>query len=270
MKHSIAGSVNNILCALTLMLITGTTLISHTHAQGHDQHAGHSMPAGQKVKPTSRRRRGQRRTVQRKKGSRSITKGTSKSTSTTGDHQGHSIDQRGIQTPGPGQENHQQHTSVPAADSQSSGDQQHAAVHEGHLQKEQQMGVPLTQIQNRDQIIEQQRSTTVVERGGTQLPRVGSTQEASRPVLRLEDLEQLALKNSPTLAQTQAAIHAAEGRRRQAGLFPNPIIGYFGEELSFRAPGDTSEHGLFIEQTIPLGGKLGKSKRIFAQEGSLL
>ncbi len=85
-------------------------------------------------------------------------------------------------------------------------------------------------------------------------------------MLRLEDLEAMAIKNNPTLAQADAGIRAAEGRRRQAGLFPNPIVGYFGEELSFRAAGETSEHGVFVEQMIPLGGKLSKSRRIFARE----
>jgi cobalt-zinc-cadmium efflux system outer membrane protein len=114
------------------------------------------------------------------------------------------------------------------------------------------------------------------------LPRAGGerlaaeTQEQSRsgaqqtaaaePALRLEDLERIALQNNPTLTQAEAAIRASEGRRLQAGLFPNPIIGYFGEEISLRAAGDRSDHGVFIEQTIPLGGKLGKSRRIFAEE----
>lgn len=84
--------------------------------------------------------------------------------------------------------------------------------------------------------------------------------------LRLEDLEQMALKSNPTLAQAEAAIRAAEGRRVQAGLLPNPIVGYAGEELAFRAIGEKSEHLGFIEQTIPLGGKLRKSRAIVAQE----
>ncbi|HYH84012.1 MAG TPA: TolC family protein, partial [Pyrinomonadaceae bacterium] len=86
------------------------------------------------------------------------------------------------------------------------------------------------------------------------------------PAVRLEDLEKMAAEKNPTLAQADASIRASEGRRRQAGLFPNPVVGYFGEELTFRAPGETSEHGVFVEQTIPLGGKLGKSKRIFERE----
>lgn len=86
------------------------------------------------------------------------------------------------------------------------------------------------------------------------------------PVVTLEELERMASAGNPTLAQAQSSIQAAEGRRRQAGAFPNPVVGYFGEELAFRAAGETSEHGVFVEQTIPLGGKLGKSKRIFERE----
>ena len=76
----------------------------------------------------------------------------------------------------------------------------------------------------------------------------------------------MALQNNPTAAQAEAAIRAAEGRRVQAGLMPNPIIGYVGEELSARAFGQKSEHYIFAEQEVPLGGKLKKSRNIFAQE----
>ena len=86
------------------------------------------------------------------------------------------------------------------------------------------------------------------------------------PLMKLEDLEAMALKGNPTLAQAEAAIRAAEGRRRQAGLFPNPVAGYFVEEFVFRSPGETAEHGAFIEQTIPLGGKLSKARNVFALE----
>jgi outer membrane protein, heavy metal efflux system len=89
---------------------------------------------------------------------------------------------------------------------------------------------------------------------------------ATGPSLRLEDLERMALQNNPTVGQAEAAIRAAEGRRVQAGLMPNPIIGYAGEELSARAFGQKSEHYIFAEQEVPLGGKLKKSGAIFAQE----
>lgn len=86
------------------------------------------------------------------------------------------------------------------------------------------------------------------------------------PLMKLEDLEAMALQRNPTLAQAEAAIRAAEGRQRQAGLFPNPVAGYFVEEFVFRSPGETAEHGAFIEQTIPLGGKLSKARNVFARE----
>lgn len=89
---------------------------------------------------------------------------------------------------------------------------------------------------------------------------------ATEPALRLEDLERMALQNNPTAAQAEAAVRAAEGRRVQAGLLPNPIIGYAGEELSARAFDQKSEHYIFAEQEVPLGGKLKKSRAIFAQE----
>lgn len=89
---------------------------------------------------------------------------------------------------------------------------------------------------------------------------------ADTPVVRLEDLEKMGLEKNPTLAQAESSVRVSQGRRRQAGLYPNPTVGYFGEELSFRAMSQTSEHGVFVEQTFPLGGKLGKAKRIFARE----
>ncbi|HKC85543.1 MAG TPA: TolC family protein [Blastocatellia bacterium] len=88
----------------------------------------------------------------------------------------------------------------------------------------------------------------------------------TEPTLRLEDLERMALQNNPTIGQAEAAVRAAEGRRVQAGLMPNPIIGYLGEELSARAFDQKSEHYVFAEQEVPLGGKLKKSRDVFARE----
>ncbi len=102
---------------------------------------------------------------------------------------------------------------------------------------------------------------------GSATPGSRTTQTTTRePVLTLADLERMALQANPTLAQAEAAIRAAEGRRVQAGLWPNPVVGYTGEELSTRAFKEKSEHYGFIDQTILLGGKLSKSRRIFAQE----
>jgi len=88
------------------------------------------------------------------------------------------------------------------------------------------------------------------------------------PTVTLAELERMAMQNNPTLGQAEAAIAAAAGRRKQAGLFPNPTIGYQGDELAFRALSNKSEHFFFVEQTIPLGGKLRKGQRVFEQEQS--
>lgn len=97
-------------------------------------------------------------------------------------------------------------------------------------------------------------------------PVQSSSSQSTNPPMTLTDLERLALEGNPTLGQAEAAIRAAEGRRVQAGMMPNPVVGYAGEELAFRAIGEKSEHLGFIEQTFPLGGKLSKSRAIFAQE----
>src|SRR5687768_7173366 len=82
--------------------------------------------------------------------------------------------------------------------------------------------------------------------------------------LTLARLEQLALENNPTARAAQAAIDAARGRARQAGAWPNPVAGYTGEEITTRGSLDPrGEHGFFVEQTIPLGGKLRLNRSVF-------
>lgn len=88
------------------------------------------------------------------------------------------------------------------------------------------------------------------------------------PPMTLGQLEAMALENNPTLRQAQAEIDAARGRARQAGTFPNPLVGYTGEEISTGPTIRGGEHGAFIEQTIPLGGKLGLSRSVFQHEAT--
>src|SRR4030042_1726678 len=88
----------------------------------------------------------------------------------------------------------------------------------------------------------------------------------SEKVLRLEDVERMALEKNPTLAQADALVREAEGRKVQAGLYPNPTLGYAGEEVTIRHPSEKSQHYIFIEQKIITAGKLQRSREIFAQE----
>jgi outer membrane protein, heavy metal efflux system len=98
------------------------------------------------------------------------------------------------------------------------------------------------------------------------VPRLGMTQSmAKAPLVRLEDLEQMALHGNPTLRQAATEIRSAAGRKLQSGLWPNPSTGYIGEEIrggSFRG----GEQGFFVQQDVILGGKLGLNRKIFAQD----
>jgi cobalt-zinc-cadmium efflux system outer membrane protein len=88
---------------------------------------------------------------------------------------------------------------------------------------------------------------------------------AASPVFTLADLEQMALGNNPTLVQAAAGIQAARGRALQAGLYPNPTVGYTAERIG--AAGTAGEmQGLFIDQTIVTAGKLRLSRASQEQE----
>ncbi|HZC21880.1 MAG TPA: TolC family protein [Candidatus Binatia bacterium] len=83
--------------------------------------------------------------------------------------------------------------------------------------------------------------------------------------LTLGRLEQIALTNNPTLAQANAEIRSATARKRQSGLYPNPTVGYEGEQIRGGIQGG-GEQGFFVSQDIVLGGKLGLNRNIFEQE----
>jgi len=91
-------------------------------------------------------------------------------------------------------------------------------------------------------------------------------QTVSAPTMTLEALEKMALANHPTVAQAQASVEAAKGRRRQAGMYPNPTVGYSGDEISNGPVFNNGEQGAFVEQRIILGGKLRAATRMAGQE----
>jgi cobalt-zinc-cadmium efflux system outer membrane protein len=83
---------------------------------------------------------------------------------------------------------------------------------------------------------------------------------SSPPSITLDELEQLALRNNPTTAVAAAGVEAARARTQQAGAWPNPVIGYSGAELQAGVSERRGEHGFFVEQVIPLAGKLRLSR----------
>ena len=83
--------------------------------------------------------------------------------------------------------------------------------------------------------------------------------------MKLESFEQLALKNNPTLKQAEAIAAQSSALARQAGLWPNPTIGYSGEEIR----GGSSrggQQGAFVQQSIVLGRKLRRRQDVFEQQ----
>ena len=83
--------------------------------------------------------------------------------------------------------------------------------------------------------------------------------------MRLEDLEQMALRRSPALQQAGASVRGAQALRQQAGRYPNPIIGYTGEDINRGSVFNYGEHGVFVEQRFVTGGKLGIARRLAEQ-----
>ncbi len=84
--------------------------------------------------------------------------------------------------------------------------------------------------------------------------------------MTLEELQRMALTNNPTLGQAKAGVNAATGRTRQAGLWPNPTIGYVGEEIRGGSYGG-GQHGVFIQQNVILGSKLDLDRKVRSEEG---
>jgi outer membrane protein, heavy metal efflux system len=88
---------------------------------------------------------------------------------------------------------------------------------------------------------------------------------AARPPLRLEQFQQFALAANPTLAEANSLVRRSGAQARQAGLYPNPAIGYQGEQIRGGAF-HGGEQGAFVQQTFVLGGKLGLRRNVYEQQ----
>ncbi|HEV3304329.1 MAG TPA: TolC family protein [Planctomycetaceae bacterium] len=96
-------------------------------------------------------------------------------------------------------------------------------------------------------------------------PTGSASKAASQTALSLPDLEQMALRCNPTLAQAAAAIGASRGKALQAGLYPNPTVGYRGENIGIEGSAGEFQGG-FVQQTIVTAGKLRLSRAKYNQE----
>lgn len=82
--------------------------------------------------------------------------------------------------------------------------------------------------------------------------------------MTLAELESLALSNNPTLEQAAAGVEVERGSFQQAGLYPNPQIGYVNgasDKSSVK-----QSNGAFFSQEIVTAGKLKKAQDWEANE----
>jgi len=93
---------------------------------------------------------------------------------------------------------------------------------------------------------------------------LGTSGTDSSAGLTLAELEAMALANSPHLAQVEARIRAARGQWLQAGLLPNPVIGYVGDEMG--NDGASGLQGAFVRQEVVTAGKLRLARAAAEQE----
>lgn len=81
--------------------------------------------------------------------------------------------------------------------------------------------------------------------------------------LTLESLEQIALQNNPAIAQASASAHKASGFRQQVGKYPNPRVGYSGQQLDDKG---TDQHLAYVEQEFVTAKKLKLNEKVLDQE----
>jgi cobalt-zinc-cadmium efflux system outer membrane protein len=99
---------------------------------------------------------------------------------------------------------------------------------------------------------------------GDDSPAPDLLKDAGATELTLQQLEDLATANNPTLKQAEALRQRSQAQARQAALPPNPTVGYSGEHIRGGSYGG-GEQGAFVQQDIVLGGKLGLRRDIYRQ-----
>jgi cobalt-zinc-cadmium efflux system outer membrane protein len=100
-------------------------------------------------------------------------------------------------------------------------------------------------------------------------PRMGRAQEqAQGALMTLEAVQKIAAESNPTLRQAEAEIRAAKARGEQAGLYPNPTVGYTGDEIRGGSVGG-GKQGFFVQQSLVTGGKLGLSREVYGRDVKL-
>jgi cobalt-zinc-cadmium efflux system outer membrane protein len=98
-----------------------------------------------------------------------------------------------------------------------------------------------------------------------QMGRAQAQQQGHTTLFTLDEAQREAKESNPTLRQAEAEIRASKARRLQAGLYPNPTVGYAGDEIRGGSV-NGGKQGFFVQQNIVTGGKLEKSRDVFLKE----
>lgn len=81
--------------------------------------------------------------------------------------------------------------------------------------------------------------------------------------LTLDQAIHLALQRHPRLQEADALVSEAHGKWVQAGFYPNPTVGYSGEQIG--SDGTAGQQSGFVAQEIVTGGKLRLDQAMAAQ-----
>jgi len=87
---------------------------------------------------------------------------------------------------------------------------------------------------------------------------------SKRAPMPLQAFLDAAEKGNPTLPQSNAVVQQSLQQARQVGLYPNPSVGYQGEQIRGGAYG--GGQGGFVQQSIVLGGKLRARSNVYKQQ----
>ncbi len=77
--------------------------------------------------------------------------------------------------------------------------------------------------------------------------------------LTLAQMEQIALQSNPAIMQASASASKAAGFRQQVGRYPNPNVGYSGQQLWDKG---TAQHMAYVEQDFVTAHKLQRNQRV--------
>ena len=90
-----------------------------------------------------------------------------------------------------------------------------------------------------------------------------ATSPTGQATLTLQELEQLALANNPTIAQAAADVERERALYVQDGLYPNPLLGYLRNDAS--RSGQPRTDGVFVSQEFVTAKKLQKAQDVESQ-----